>query len=1318
MIEDISRQGFRYFDLVGHPVWAFSEDSLAIQDANTAASEWLGYSGEDLRALTIAQLRPADETEKLRSLLAEFRGEVFDAGRWTLVTRSGASRAAGIQWRRIRLDGEPAILATLMDVTRLEEISQEKISLEHKAEEASRHAALAADTFRTLFQSAPGKLAVLSPRTYRLLAVTDEYAAATFTDPANLLGQGLFEVFPDNPDDPGADGSSSLRASLKRVETLKCQDTMVVTRYPIRTPDGTFEERYWLMINKPVFDQSGTVTYIIHRVENVTGFVTGANNPTSVSREHLKLLVRLEEMQALILRLQEQDARMRTASRLLELGSWDFDLQSGQLNWSDRVFEIYGVPAEQGEPDFDGYVETVHPDDRDQMLSTFQRFVDTGAPELTFQHRVQRADGDFTHVKGVGERHTIDGREMVVGFVLDVSEFIEARQRLEEASDLLRVAGESTQLGGWRADVRTGALTWTAGTFRIHDLPPDTELTVDMALDFYIPKDRELITSRYRTCAEAGVPFDEVCQIISAKGRRVWARAVGWPVRNDEGEIIAVQGAFQDITALKEAEERAAEADRRRGEILENITDAFFALDENWRFTFVNREAERLLDRSRHDLIGKNVWEEFPEAVGSAFETEYRTVRERGRSRQFREVYPPLRRWFDVIAYPNDSGVAVFFRDATEEHRRSEQLRLLENAVNRMNDLLIITKSEPIDEPDGPKIVYVNDAFERLTGYTREEAVGRTPRMLQGERTDRKELDRIRRALETFKPVRSELINYRKSGEAIHLEIDIAPIIDRAGRYTHLVAVERDVTERKHAEEALRLSDERFRLVSRATNDVVWDWDLKKNTIWWSDTLKSVFGHRPEVLPEGTESWTDLLHPDDSEHVQNSVYAAIEGTQDHWTDEYRIRRADGSYALTIDRGFILRTADGDAVRMIGSLTDVTEQRSLEQQLRESQKLEAVGQLTGGVAHDFNNLLTIILGNAEELSERLTGEPDLRMMAEMTATAAERGAELTNRLLSFARRQALQPRNVNLNQLIQGMEPLFRRTLPETIEIRFVRATGIWMTEIDPGQLEVALLNLMVNARDAMASGGRLTIETANVHLDDTYTADQTDVRPGPYVMIAVSDTGTGMDDETVRRAFEPFFTTKEIGRGSGLGLSMVFGFVKQSRGHISIYSEPGEGTSVKLYFPRSAAELQVSEQTSPSVEIPGGSEHILIVEDDELVRQHLASQLRDLGYKVTEAGNGPDADKIFRADETIDMLLTDIVMPGGLNGRQLAENIQALRPDIAVLFTSGYTENAIVHHGRLDPDIELLSKPYRRRELALKVRKVLGAHQRKRGDDG
>ncbi|HXW24083.1 MAG TPA: ATP-binding protein, partial [Xanthobacteraceae bacterium] len=388
----------------------------------------------------------------------------------------------------------------------------------------------------------------------------------------------------------------------------------------------------------------------------------------------------------------------------------------------------------------------------------------------------------------------------------------------------------------------------------------------------------------------------------------------------------------------------------------------------------------------------------------------------------------------------------------------------------------------------------------------------------------------------------------------------------------------------------------------------------------------------------------------------------------------------------------------------------------EEALRQSQKMEAVGQLTGGVAHDFNNLLTVVMGNLELAQRQLehwteASQDRLRRTLAQAMRGAQRGATLTQRLLAFSRRQPLNPKPLDLNKVIGGLSDFLRRTLGETIDLETVGAGGLWKIEADPVQLEAALINLAVNARDAMPNGGKLTIETANAKLDEDYCRRHADVAPGQYVQIAVSDIGTGMPRQVLDRAFEPFFTTKVAGQGTGLGLSQVFGFVKQSGGHVVIYSEPGEGTTVKIYLPRMFAE--VKEEAAPEHEVEGAvlGESVLVVEDDEEVRDYIADILRGLRYQVLEAADATAALAFIDGGKArIDLLLTDVVLPG-MNGRHLADEVVARANGIKVLFMTGYSRNAIVHHGRLDPRVELIQKPFTEAALAARIRDLLDQHQ-------
>ena len=424
------------------------------------------------------------------------------------------------------------------------------------------------------------------------------------------------------------------------------------------------------------------------------------------------------------------------------------------------------------------------------------------------------------------------------------------------------------------------------------------------------------------------------------------------------------------------------------------------------------------------------------------------------------------------------------------------------------------------------------------------------------------------------------------------------------------------------------------------------------------------------------------------------------GTNGHLMEFRRTQMPDGGFVVTV--------------------SDMTNRAKSERILREAQKMQAIGQLTGGIAHDFNNLLLVVIGNLDLARSKIEPGSPLGARLDRAIRAAERGAALTSQLLAFARKQPLAPAAIDLAAAMPDLVPLLRRTLGERIDVRYVETAGLWPAMADPAQLESAVLNLALNARDAMPDGGRLTIELSNRVLDEAYARAHDEVAAGDFAMVAVSDTGHGMAPDVVARAFEPFFTTKKDGKGTGLGLAMVFGFVKQSGGHVKVYSEPGEGTTVRLYLPRAVgAPIPLRQRMTEPVDLPRGSATILVVEDEPGVREIAVTILRELGYRVLEASDGDEGLRVFCAEPGgVDLLLTDVVLPGALRGRELSERITALRPEVKVLFMSGYTENSIVHSGRLDDGVQLLGKPFKREQLARKVADVLAQPGKADGQGG
>jgi PAS domain S-box-containing protein len=521
----------------------------------------------------------------------------------------------------------------------------------------------------------------------------------------------------------------------------------------------------------------------------------------------------------------------------------------------------------------------------------------------------------------------------------------------------------------------------------------------------------------------------------------------------------------------------------------------------------------------------------------------------------------------------------------------------------------------------------------------------------------------------------------------------------------------RDVTEERRQQAALLAAEERTRLVLEAMDGVgVWTYDIAADRFYSDASFAALYGFGPAQLGEGA-SMAEVVarvHPDDAGKMDGARAMMRAGRGDGEL-EYRLVLPDGEVRWILARHHMLRDDTGRCEKVIGVGLDVTRQRELEERLRQSQKMEAVGQLTGGLAHDFNNLLTAISGALEMMQMRLKQGriDDLQRYIGAAQTASGRAAALTHRLLAFSRRQPLDPRPVDANRLIAGMEDLIRGTVGPGMGVEVIGGEGLWSILVDPNQLENALLNLCINARDAMPDGGRLTIETANVWFDDR-AAHERDLAPGPYLSLCVGDTGIGMSPAVIARAFDPFFTTKPMGQGTGLGLSMIYGFARQSGGQVRIHSAVGEGTRMYLYLPRhqAPAEDQAMSGGVRRALDAGWGETVLVVDDEPAVRMLVVEILGDLGYAAIEAGDAAEALPVLRSDRRIDLLITDVGLPG-MNGREVADIARATRPAMPVLFITGFADKAVIGDGPLGPGMQLVTKPFSVEALASRIREIV-----------
>jgi PAS domain S-box-containing protein len=657
-----------------------------------------------------------------------------------------------------------------------------------------------------------------------------------------------------------------------------------------------------------------------------------------------------------------------------------------------------------------------------------------------------------------------------------------------------------------------------------------------------------------------------------------------------------------------------------------------------------------------------------------------------------------------TIEFGGRRAVLVMARDITQQVQVEAKLREIETRF------LALIQNAPfvtyVKDTEGHYVFY-NRESERVFHLGTRHYYGKTIRDVYDATYAASIVEMDRKVVETGEPILQE-VRMPPDVEYEWALLVKFPIRDEDGNIIGIGGFDIDRTKQKRAELALATSEAQRQATEQRFRRV---FDLVQEGIWIHVDGKIAFANPAAARLFGAKNPEELIgmpvfniiHPDDRQRAIERTRNLKDKLQPLPLTEMRILGLDGKTRIgELQAAPFIQ--DG-VLHVISSGRDVTALRDAESRLHQAQKMDAVGQLTGGVAHDFNNLLTVIIGALDLDPERIPAE--MRPALDQALRAAERGAALTHRLLAFSRQQMLVTRSVDFNRLVGDMDELLRRTLGEHVEIELRLAGDLWPALADSGQVENSLLNLAINARDAMPEGGKLIIETSNVHLDDDYASSNAEVTPGDYVMMTVTDTGTGMPPDVLAHVFEPFFTTKEVGKGTGLGLSMIYGFAKQSGGHAKIYSEVGHGTTVRLYLPRLTNESLKSDSTAVTPARKGGGETILVVEDNPDVRRLVLRQLRDLGYEVIEAANGPRALKILDDGATIDLLFTDVVMPGGMTGRQLAEAAKTRRPNLKTLFTSGYTEDSILRLGKLDPGVRLLSKPYRKHELATRIREAL-----------
>jgi PAS domain S-box-containing protein len=921
----------------------------------------------------------------------------------------------------------------------------------------------------------------------------------------------------------------------------------------------------------------------------------------------------------------------------------------------------------------------------------------------TFQREYERAVRDREVVRfeeyfgPLGRWFSISAFPSEEGLAIYFQDMTERRTletRLRERERLLGIAGRMARIGGWAADLDKGIVNWSEEVCDIHEVPHGTKSTVDEAIEFYAPEWRPVIADHFGRCAAEGVPFDLELQIVTARGRLVWVRAIGEAIRNDEGRIRRVQGAFQEIEDRKQAEAALRESDRRfrelaesmplavwsaepggsvdyqtramrdftgrtaaelagegwfevlhpddhahtaeawtrsvetgepyevefrilrrdgawrwhltralpyrnaAGEILkwygssvdihdqfelkrkaesladrltttlESITDAFYLLSPDWRFLFVNREAERVLERPAAEILGRSIWEAFPAVVGSQLEAAYREAAREGRTASLSYFYDPLKRWFDARAYPSSEGLAVYFRDVTAQRQVEERLREQAELLDRAQDAILV---RDLDH----RIVFWNAGAERVYGWPRAEVLGRSVRT----------------------------VLYR----------DPAPFDEATAA----------------------------------------------------------------VLRDG-----------------------------EWTGELEHRTRDGSLVSVEGRWSLVRDEEGRPVRILAINSDLTERKRLMAQFLRAQRMESIGTRAGGIAHDLNNVLAPILLSIELIRDAVDDEELLDILKTVEGSA-QRGAEMVQQVLGFARGFDRGDLLVDLDRILADLGRVVRDTFPRNITFGTRVDDDLWPMVGDPTQIHQVLMNLVVNARDAMPNGGTLRIEAANVELDDHYAAMSPDASAGPHLRISVVDSGSGIAPDVVPQIFDPFFTTKEVGKGTGLGLSTAAAIMKSHGGFLNVYSELGTGTTFRLYFPAHANREDLPESVQTHELLRGTGELVLVIDDESSIREITRQTLEAFGYRVVTATDGADAVAMYgRRGEEIALVLTDMVMPI-MDGPTTIRALRHMNPEVRIVAASGLGANGGVARAADLGVRNFLPKPYTAETLLATVHRVL-----------
>lgn len=1017
--------------------------------------------------------------------------------------------------------------------------------------------------------------------------------------------------------------------------------------------------------------------------------------------------------------LLESEKRMSLAMQAGNMGLYDLNVKTGEAVVNPEYALMLGYDPTDLHVSVSRWIDRLHPDDRERVESAYHAYVSGEIPQYNVEFRQRTSDGGWKWILSYGkimERDPDDTPRRMLGVHVDISERKQAEESLRQMEQKLRhIVENSTNL--FYMHTTDHILTYVSPqSWKFFDCAPEEAMVRWTNLITDNPLNSAAIESTQRAIdtGERQAPYQAEC--IGRKGRKIWVEVNEAPIV-ENGRTVSIVGSLTDITERKQAEETLRASRNLLHSILENVPIRVFWKDAESRYLGCNTAFAHDAGFSHpEELLGKDdfqmVWREQAElyraddklvmASGTpVIGIEEPQTTPDGQTICLRTSKVPLRESEHKVV-----GVLGVYEDITQRKQAEEALREREEQLRVIFDA---SQAGIILVAPGGTILFANNRMAEMFGMSLGQLIGSTylEHLHEAVRLAGDEhMGRLIRG--DIQAVSSERHYIRADGSDFWGFLSGKRLENPDGTLRALVGIIADISERKRVEESLHESENRLRFALEGSNDGLWDVQMRSNTTYLSPRGWEILGYRPGEDGDVINDWSDLVHPEDLLLTNERLREHIEGLTPIFQVEQRLRIKSGGWKWVLTRGKVVaRDADGTPLRITGTHTDLTEQKRLQEQLSQAQKLESVGRLAGGVAHDFNNMLSVILGHAQLALKREAVSPPLHEHLDQIQQAAVRSADIVRQLLAFARKQTVAPKVLDLNETVASMFKMLSRLIGEDIDLLWLPGEGVWPVRMDTAQIDQILVNLCVNARDSITGIGKVSIETNNKYCDAAFCERHTGCIPGEYVLFTVRDDGCGMDNETVKMIFEPFFTTKGMGQGTGLGLATVYGIVKQNDGFIDVESEPGHGTSFKIYLPRYQGKEEKTSTEGPMEPAGRGKETVLMVEDEPAILD-LGKQILEMqGYRVLIAGTPGEAIRIATEHVgEIHLLLSDVIMPE-MNGRELAKKLLSLYPGLKRLFMSGYTADVIAHHGVLDEGVQFIQKPFSLDALTAKVRETL-----------